>query len=158
MTLSVTGHRPDKLGGYGDEIFYKLALFARDQLVRLKPVLVITGMALGWDTAVALACADLELPFVAAIPFPGQDSRWPADSRRRYGYLLDRAARTHIVCAHGEPIAASMQKRNEWMVDNSDKLLALYNGSYGGTRNCLKYAEKLHKEVIYVWEEWLEVA
>jgi len=44
-----------------------------------------------------------------------------------------------------------MQKRNEWMVDNCDLLIAVWNeDKSGGTYNCIQYAKSVNKEVIYV--------
>ena len=43
-----------------------------------------------------------------------------------------------------------MQKRNEYMVDKCDILLAVWDGSAGGTNNCVKYARKLDKEIIII--------
>ena len=43
-----------------------------------------------------------------------------------------------------------MQKRNEYMVDLADKVIAVWNGSTGGTYNCVKYAEKCGKEIIRI--------
>jgi uncharacterized phage-like protein YoqJ len=43
-----------------------------------------------------------------------------------------------------------MQKRNEYMVDNSDIVIAVWDGSKGGTYNCVKYAEKLGKKIIVI--------
>ena len=49
----------------------------------------------------------------------------------------------HIV-SPGEYAAFKMQVRNEWMVDQlnpaTDLLLAAWDGSPGGTGNCVKYA------------------
>jgi len=45
---------------------------------------------------------------------------------------------------------AKMQKRNEYMVDNSNIVIAVWDGTKGGTYNCVKYAEKLGKEVIII--------
>ena len=36
---------------------------------------------------------------------------------------------------------ACFQIRNEWMVEHSSRVIAVYSGSRGGTRNTLKYAE-----------------
>jgi hypothetical protein len=36
-------------------------------------------MARGWDLALAKAAVELGLPLFAAIPFVGQESRWPAE-------------------------------------------------------------------------------
>lgn len=35
---------------------------------------------------------------------------------------------------------SAYQIRNEWMVDHSKRLIAVYNGEAGGTRNTLMYA------------------
>ncbi|PAD70641.1 hypothetical protein CHH83_02225 [Bacillus sp. 7586-K] len=40
-----------------------------------------------------------------------------------------------------------MQKRNEWMVDNSDYVIAVWDGTKGGTGNCVKYAQKQNKYI-----------
>ena len=34
-----------------------------------------------------------------------------------------------------------MQRRNEFMVDNADMVLAYHDGSEGGTKNCVDYAK-----------------
>ena len=43
-----------------------------------------------------------------------------------------------------------MQKRNEYMVDLADKVIAVWDGSKGGTGNCVRYAEKCGKEIIRI--------
>lgn len=41
-----------------------------------------------------------------------------------------------------------MQKRNEFMVDRVDTVLAVWDGSDGGTGNCVKYAKKIGKHML----------
>lgn len=43
-----------------------------------------------------------------------------------------------------------MQKRNEYMVDLADKVIAVWDGSKSGTANCVKYAEKTGKGIIRI--------
>lgn len=43
-----------------------------------------------------------------------------------------------------------MQKRNEYMVDLADRVIAVWDGSKGGTATCVKYAEKVGKEIIRI--------
>jgi len=43
-----------------------------------------------------------------------------------------------------------MNKRNEYLVENSDVLLAYFNGEKGGTENTIKYAKLKNKKIIYV--------
>ena len=43
-----------------------------------------------------------------------------------------------------------MQKRNEYMVDLADVVIAVWDGSNSGTGNCIKYAQKCGKEIIQI--------
>lgn len=154
MTVAVTGHRPQALGGYRSQP--QLEDFAVTVLQHATPDHVDLGMALGWDTAVAIACVRLGIPFTAAIPFKGQESIWPAESQRTYHNLLEQATKVVIVCKGGFA-AWKLQRRNEWMCDDSTGLLALYNGSgHGGTYNCIKYAESKFLPTANVWDEWIQ--
>lgn len=42
------------------------------------------------------------------------------------------------------------QRRNEWMVDHSARVIAAYNGGPGGTRNTVEYAMRHSVPVVYV--------
>lgn len=156
MICSGTGHRPDKTGGYSPEAEARLRNFAVEILRERWPSKVISGMALGWDLALADAAIMLGIPFIAAIPFLGQESRWPEASQAHYRATLSRAAEIVIVCEGGYA-AWKMQKRNEFLVNNCDLLLALWNQSEGGTANCVRYAEG-KKPILNVWDRWLEAA
>lgn len=150
MILSATGHRPDKLGGYAPWVDEKLRRLARVIIETCEPVEVISGMALGWDMAWAEAAIELGVPMCAALPFDSQTSRWPESSQRRHAEILSRASRVITVCLPGySPL--KMQIRNEWMVNNSDMIVALWNGTTGGTYNCVKYANKRSKPVFNAW-------
>lgn len=153
MIISGTGHRPDKLGGYSDKAHDELTNVAIAYLQEAKPTKVISGMALGWDTALADAAVLLGIPLVAAIPFEGQESRWPIHSRARFNYLRSRATE-EVIVSEGGYAAWKMQVRNEWMVDNSDLVVALWNGTDGGTANCVRYAEKKGKPIVNLWEKY----
>jgi uncharacterized phage-like protein YoqJ len=153
MILAATGHRPDKLGGYSGSITAELQLLAHRHIVKLKPRAVLSGMALGWDQAVAAATLLAGIPLVAAIPFEGQEFQWPYLAQKAYRELLAQARYKHVVCDGGYA-AWKMQKRNEWMVDKCNALLALWNGSPGGTANCIGYAEFQQKEIHNLWHEW----
>lgn len=152
LVLAGTGHRPDKLGGYGDDIYNRLVALATDSLIRLNPSHVISGMALGWDQALAEAALNLQLPVIAAVPFKDQERMWPASSQNKYHRILDRCT-VQEVCPPGFA-AWKMQRRNQWMVDNCDVLLALWNGSTGGTDNCIQYALEKERTIVNLWEVW----
>jgi uncharacterized phage-like protein YoqJ len=142
LIVAFTGHRPDKLGGYGPSPLQEwVRLRIRSKLETLRPSGVISGMALGVDTWAAEEAFLLGIPFVAAVPFKGQEARWPPESQARYRDLLARTFRTVYV---SEPpySVAKMQIRNQWMVDHCGKLIAVWDGSSGGTGNCVHYAER----------------
>lgn len=44
---------------------------------------------------------------------------------------------------------ASFQKRDEWMVDHVSRVIAVYDGVSGGTKNTIEYAKKCGVEIEY---------
>ena|ERR1700743_800287 len=160
MTLAFTGHRPDKLGGYSEQAFDSLHEFALHILPQYKPSRVISGMALGWDQAVAIAAVDWDIPVTCAIPCFAQESLWSEKQQKLYYSIRGLVVRTggKIVFTHeGFYEPSCMQKRNEWMVDHCDTLLALHDGSRGGTFNCIQYANKVGRPVVNLWSEYEKI-
>jgi uncharacterized phage-like protein YoqJ len=153
LVFAGTGHRPDKLGGYGLPAQMELTLFAGEMLCQYKPDWVISGMALGWDQALATACTRLGIPWTAAVPFQGQESRWSDQLQADYRELLGQARKVVYVSPPGYA-AWKMQKRNEYMVRWCHTVLALWNGSGGGTANCVRYAQAQGRPVVNVWDQW----
>ena len=43
-----------------------------------------------------------------------------------------------------------MQKRNKYMVDNSDLIIAVFNGNSGGTKQTNDYAKSKNIEIIII--------
>jgi uncharacterized phage-like protein YoqJ len=151
LIASFTGHRPPKLGGYSvpNPIYNFVRGELRRVLMELKPDETISGMALGLDQWAAEVCIELEIPFIAAIPFKGQENYWPEESRERYYKLLAAASRVHVV-NHGGYASWKMQTRNQWMVDNSNVVIAVFDGTPGGTKNCYDYADRCGKQIIKI--------
>ena len=147
MILAGTGHRPDKLGGYGPSEKQTLVRAAiREKLIELKPERVISGFALGFDQWFAEEAMRLGIPVTAAVPFIGQESTWPWQSQSHYKDLISKCAEVVVVC-EGRYGARKMQIRNEWMVDHSNALLAVWDGSNGGTANCIRYADSIDHDL-----------
>lgn len=158
MIVSITGHRPDKLGGYKtpNAVYDAVKEGLRKHLLELKPDFVVTGMALGTDQWAAEVCVDEKIPFIAAVPFEGQEGKWPPESQERYKKLLACAHQIYIISPGGyEP--NKMHIRNRWMVQVCDVLLAVFDGSVGGTSACVKAAESAKKTIVkvelsnYIW-------
>lgn len=161
-TIGITGHRPDKLGGYNPENLFDLIDFASYQLsfFRRKNTVILTGMALGWDLAIAQACVNRGISFKAIIPFVGQDRLWTKENKVLYRTLLgkaDKVINTDVFTSfNGKSIPRQMQDRNKYIVDNSSKILALWNGSSSGTANCINYARLKGKQIDNVWADWIK--
>lgn len=166
MILGVTGHRPQKITNYNSD---RLLALAVQCLKRYEPDKIITGMALGWDTAIAQAALMLSIPYIAAVPFQSQDSKWCDSDKAIYEDLLWKSDKIVQVDTQpgytcnkadiGHYHLSKMFTRNRWIVDNSDEILALYNGSeekFSGTRHCLNYAHNVNKKVINVWSSWVK--
>jgi uncharacterized phage-like protein YoqJ len=156
MIVAGTGHRPEKLGGYNIETQMRVLQLATNYLRGAKPDLVISGMAQGWDIALAQASKNLGIPYDAYVPFMGQETVWPQAARLYYHELLKHAREVFIVSPGGFTNAA-MTKRNQAMVRNCDKLIALWDGSPGGTGNCIAYATFMGKRYYNLWSQYKEM-
>ncbi len=113
-----TGHRPEKLGV--PEWKVKAALQREIKAAILEGYTVfISGMARGVDLWAAELVLELResgaaIRLICAVPYPGVNCG---------GYGKD-----------------CFQRRNQWMVGYSNRVIAVYNGKRGGTRNTVEYA------------------
>lgn len=153
MVISGTGHRPDKLGGYSDDVFKHLVALAQDYILGHRPSYIITGGALGWDQALAEAARYEKVPYAVFVPFVEFDCKWPQSSRDKLKALIHGADQVKVICEAGYA-GWKMQERNKAMVDAAHTVLALWNGTDGGTHNCIKYAKKEGKLIINLWEQY----
>jgi uncharacterized phage-like protein YoqJ len=160
-TACFTGHRPPKTGGYDNDnpIMRNIRDWLRVRVGMAYEAGIrtfISGMALGVDQVAAevvleyksAGCDDIKL--VAAVPFDGQECRWPVASQRYYTRLIQLADECVVVCAGGYA-AWKMQVRNKWMVDRSRLVLAVWDGSLGGTANAVHYAYTREPRKPVVW-------
>ena len=70
------------------------------------------------------------------------DEEWQS----QYNDLLKQADLLVNDCDHYHK--GVFQQRNVWMVDRSNRVIAYYNGTAGGTRNTIKYAKKHGIEIV----------
>ncbi len=154
MIIAGTGHRPSKLGNEYDHdgpISQYIIDETAKVLLENKPEKVISGMALGFDMLLAIAALSVQIPLLAAIPFRGQESAWPKKTQHSYNQILNHKLVTTFIVCKGGYAPWKMQRRNIWMCDNCDKLLACYNGDKsGGTFNCLEYAARKNIPIEYL--------
>lgn len=161
MIIGVTGPRPGKPWSfpYGESKAKQLITsWLLHQLADVCPDKARTGMALGVDQWFAELCIKLDIPFVADVPFEGQELAWPLESQQKYWEIRDKACDVVIVSERpvrmtNYEITERMFKRNEHIVNNCDLLLAVWNGARGGTANCVNYARQVDREIRRL-KEW----
>lgn len=151
-TCCFTGHRilPKNTT---DEVKKRLAK-ELDRLVADGYTEFISGMALGFDTLAAKMVlkkrkAGLPLRLVCALPCKNQDKLWTHTQKREYAGVL-QAADAVVTVSQTEYTAGCMQKRNRYMVDRADLVVACLYHSRGGTLQTVTYAQKQGKPVINV--------
>ena len=158
-TCCFTGHRVQKLPWGAREtdprcVALRVRLF--EQLEELYDRGIrhfICGMAQGSDMLFCEEALKLRddrpgVTLEAALPCPQQSERWPESFRARYDDLLSRC--DYVTCVSPEYTSDCMRLRNEYMVDHSRVLLAVYGGTFGGTMQTVNYARRSGLEVIIV--------
>lgn len=156
MIISVTGHRPNKLFGYDmkNPNYTAMKNYFKEILVNKKCTKAVTGMALGVDQVYAEAVTELKkdgykIELIAAIPCQNHPSKWPKQSQEYYADLLKQADKITLVsdCPYAPYL---MQIRNEYMVNISNEVIAIWDGTSGGTGNCVKYAKSINRPITIV--------
>ncbi len=147
MIVSFTGHRKIQ-GHYFPHIAWNPICAEVVRILEgLKPDMILSGMALGFDSVACEAAIALNIPFKAVIPFKGQETAWPYKSQNRYNNYLTRAQEV-VTISEGGYEAWKMETRNRYLVDNCDLVLACFDDSQkGGTANCIRYARSRSKEI-----------
>lgn len=156
MKICITGHRPNKLYGYDiyNSQWTKLKEKFKKILIENNCDEAITGMALGVDMVFAMAVLELKkegynIKLHCAIPCKNHSCKWLKESIELYNDILSKADIVKLV-SDEEYKPYLMQKRNEYMVDLVDKVVAVWDGSKSGTGNCVEYAKKKAKEIIRI--------
>lgn len=104
----------------------------------------LIGMALGFDTLCFNILEELrknnDIKIIACVPCKNQDYKFNVTQEKEYRRMLSQA--DEIVYTEEEYSSKCMQKRNEYMVDNSSCIVAYLKRNFGGTANTVKYAGK----------------
>lgn len=166
ITACATGHRPSKLPkeygyNYRNESWTIIINDVKSLIKELKINKAITGMALGFDTAFAIAVLQLQnegyqIELHAAIPCRNQESKWTDEAKHLYKAILKRCASSTILAEQYTPQA--MWYRNQYMVDNSDIVITMYDKAFdssnaaSGTKLTIEFAKQLDKQVINIFK------
>lgn len=147
-----TGHRPEKLTRSDRAIRRDLEKEIR-QAVADGLNVFITGMARGvdvWAAQIVLMLRDegCDVKLMCACPYDGFECGWSQEWQLQYKEILSAADFVKYVC---EGYSRScFQVRNEWMVNHSARVIAVFNGEKSGTKNTIDYAAKVNVPVVRI--------
>lgn len=152
-----TGHRPQSLPfGFNeaDERCIALKQKLRNEIIKQIEengvTHFITGMAIGVDMYAAeivlgLKAAYNNITLECAIPCETQAEKWSEPLRDRYFEIASKCDEETILQKRYTPDC--MHKRNRYMVDQADCIIAVWNGKPSGTGKTVQYAQQQGKMV-----------
>ena len=147
-----TGHRPHKIG-MDEKTVKELLRKAIKEAIADGFVTFISGMAHGVDLWAAEIVLEERknnsfIHLICASPYEGFEKKWDDSERELYHSIMERADLVKFVCEHY--FRGCYQVRNEWMVDHSARVIAVWNGQKSGTKNTIDYANRVGVPVVNV--------
>ena len=159
LRCAFTGYRPQKMPFGFDEEDLRCVDFKQrirctiDMLVWCGYCHFMTGGALGFDTFAAESVMGIrrQYPWVTlevAVPFDAQPEHWSPIAQERYFWILNQA--DIITYISHEYTRGCLFRRNCYLVDNCDLLMAAYDGQPGGTAQAVSYARSRSREIRFI--------
>ena len=157
-----TGYRPNKFPfklERADSEFRKFEDDLFEFILRLAATGCRTfycGMAMGFDLLAADSVLSVKNAFlepiklICVLPFERQSDGFYPPWDELFEKVLKNADETVVMSE--KYFKGCYQKRNEFMVDNSDYVITWYDGQKGGTANTIRYACKKGRQVFNINE------
>lgn len=147
-----TGHRPEKLHRSEEAVKAALEKEIRHAIADGLSVF-ISGMARSvdiWAAEIVLHMRDAGQPInlICASPYNGVERGWKENWRQQYCSVMARADLVRFISPRYSQ--ACFHIRNEWMINHSARVIAVFNGEQGGTKNTLDYADKMGVQIIMI--------
>lgn len=147
-----TGHRPEKLTIPESEIRRLL----EQEIIKAYYDgyrIFISGAAKGTDLWAADIVLDLrktltDIILICALPFPPKEKDIITVEQGEYYRITTNANEVVYVCSHY--FNGCFQLRNKWMIDRCSRLIAVWSGQPGGTKNAVEYAKRTGVEIVNV--------
>lgn len=152
-SCAFTGHRPEKMSWGNDENSPEGVLFkfrvreAIEYLIDRGYTDFLSGGSRGFDQIAAeivISLRDEKYPWLRLImvcPWNGQADKWTAEQRLRWRGILESSDKVIYISNHYEK--SLFFKRNRYLVENADRILAAYNGDpHSGTGITVRYAHQ----------------
>ena len=145
-----TDHRPEKLT-IPEE---KIKTFLDKQIQKAITdgyITFLSGMARGVDiwaaeTVLKMKNESNPIHLICCIPYDNFETRWSSAWQRQYTEILKNADIVTYTSHHY--YNGCLQFRNQFMVDRSARLIAVYNGTPGETRNTIEYAKRRGLKIV----------
>lgn len=165
-TICFSGHRTEKLPK-SEKNFIKLILDLNLEIEN--------AISEGYDTFIFGACYGFDLicaeqilkrkqivrhtdpssiNLIAVVPFEDQAARWKEQDRDKYFNILSKCE--DVITLNKQYKSGCYHERNRYMVDNSNKLICYYDGSGGGTKYTVEYAEKQSVQIINLCNNYVK--
>lgn len=147
-----TGHRPEKLQAPDSVVVAALEKEIRQAIADGFSVF-ISGMARGvdiWAAEIVLRLRDTgeAIRLICTCPYQGFERGWKQSWQDRYNTILSAADLVRHICPGYSQ--SCFQRRNEWMVNHSARVIAVWNGQPSGTKNTIDYARRMGIPVVAV--------
>lgn len=159
MRMALTGHRPERLG-YSKEITYKtdewitIIEWLKNKIKENNVTDVYCGMADGCDIAYGLAAIllkddDYPVKLHCVLPCKNYNSSnpWYKELKKDADEWIELSDEFYKGCDN---------VRDQYMVDHSDKIFAIWDGNKsGGVWSTIKKTQKKNIDIIYYPKEEL---
>ena len=152
-----TGHRPQNLPfGFNETDERCAALKQKLKFEIIKQIEIngvthfISGMALGVDMFAAEIVLGLKgsynnIKLEIAIPCETQAEKWNETLRNRYFDIAAQCDKETML--QHEYTADCMEKRNRYMIEQADYIIAVWDGTPSGTGKTVQFAQRQGKSV-----------
>ena len=156
-----TGYRPSKLpflnNKDGEDFieFENSIISVLTKLINENCIVFYTGMAMGFDIIAAETVLlmkkiykDKDIRLISVLPFENQNDSFDDEWKKRFDNIIKNCDEKIILSQNY--YKGCYQKRNKYMVDNSDFVITWFDGQKGGTKNTLDYAAKKKRQIFNI--------
>lgn len=116
-----------------------------------------SGLAMGFDILAAEVvmmlrerCTTASVELICTVPFIDQAANYSLEWKKRYDRIIAEADKVILFSDRYYP--GCYNKRNTYMVNNSDFVITWFDGKHGGTKSTLDYARKNGLKIINLYE------
>lgn len=157
LTVCFTGHRPQNLPfGFNEEdprcirMRRMLARKTEELILSQGATHFISGMAIGVDIICAEIVLELRekyshITLECAVPCKSQPCKWSDSMKERYYSILERSNKVTFV--QDSYTSDCMHKRNRYMIEHTDVVIAVWNGNPSGTGYTVNYAKEKGRKI-----------